>query len=108
MMGLPVNPRPIQYLPGESPRMYVYSGNETVYQGSGYYSSEDAWFTIDSLAGKTWDTETGVGLPEFAAAEQCRFYVDWRIPYGDSPDNSFQGDSVVFDIEYILTQVAAS
>ena len=84
--------------------LYIFGGNAAVYQVEGYYTSEDAWFTIDSLAGKTWET----GLPEFAENDDCRFYIDWRIPFGDAPDNSFQGDSVAFDLDYVLTQVPAS
>jgi predicted ribosomally synthesized peptide with SipW-like signal peptide len=81
--------------------LYLYNGNETVYQSSGYYSSADVWITIDALDSKTWDTS----LPQFAENDDCRFYIDWRIPFGSVPDNSFQGDSVAFDLEYTLTQV---
>lgn len=84
--------------------LYLYGGNAVTYTDSGYYAADTAWIDIDSLAGFTWAT----GLPEFAENDECHLYVDWQIPYGDTPDNSFQGDSVSFDLEYILTQISGS
>ncbi len=53
--------------------------------------------TIDSYASKTWSN-----IETTASNATDKLHVDWQIP--TSAGNNIQGDSVKFDLTFILAQ----
>jgi predicted ribosomally synthesized peptide with SipW-like signal peptide len=76
---------------------YLITGGTTSTSAAGFAT---AW---DSLADLVDDYAEIVNMAE---NDEFRVYIDWKIPFGESADNSFQGDSVLFDLEFTLEQVS--
>ena len=58
--------------------------------------------TIDSYSGNSWDA-----IETMAASAADDLIILWDIPIGGSADNTYQGDSVSFDITFTLEQAEA-
>jgi len=59
-----------------------------------------AWYAINAFNDKTWED-----VLDMAENAEHDLVVEWRIANsGDNTDNQFQGDSVIFDMEFVLTQ----
>lgn len=65
------------------------------------YSAGLQWNTIDSYGSITWDAV----VPTMAPLASDGFVIEWRVP--DTTGNEIQGDSVSFDVTFILEQPEA-
>ena len=77
-----------------------YTEMEPFYGTVGLVDAEQhsQFVTLDDCDGMEWET-----LLTFAPGENVDLYLLWRIP--ESVGNEIQGDSVNFDIKFILDQI---
>ena len=59
------------------------------------------YIKADDLASANW-----AGVYALAASGTVNLVIDWKVDYGTSVNNDFQGDSVEFDVTFVLKQVA--
>jgi len=67
--------------------------------GSFYSPSTLIYDTIDNYDGAYWDEIEVMGN-----GDEHDFVVLWRVPFNGGIDNTYQGDTVSFDVSYVLEQ----
>ncbi|AKB35715.1 hypothetical protein MSSAC_1125 [Methanosarcina siciliae C2J] len=76
------------------------SGTDITLYPNGTTTTASTYFdTINSYSGADWDAVTIMD-----SGEDYNFTVQWDFPTGTGIDNTTQGDSVIFDVTFILEQ----
>ncbi|MFC2022192.1 TasA family protein [Chloroflexota bacterium] len=79
----------------------LYDGSDIglKYDGTYYtYPTAMNWAQANSYNGTAWND----AVASFTGSD--KFWINWRIPFGGSADNTFQGDSMSANITFSLEQ----